>query len=154
MALRVVFLEWWGGKEALLAHVELLSEWKGQDTQGMPTRRGPEEDCKMEVEEETDCKKKLDEHKKSLQRQLRDIEKFANMDPIFRSRQKEKWKEELQEIEGKRTELLPECQKMQKRSQKLESLQEKKRKHLKDACACEEDAQLLNQEMEERKALF
>ena len=36
----------------------------------------------MEVEEETDCKKKLDEQKKSPQRQLRDTEKFMDMDPI------------------------------------------------------------------------
>ena len=31
---------------------------------------GLEEDCKMEVEEETDCKKKLDEQKKSQLPQL------------------------------------------------------------------------------------
>ena len=37
----------------------------------------------MEFDEETDCKKKLEEQKKSLQRQLRDIEKFASMDPVF-----------------------------------------------------------------------
>ena len=49
----------------------------------------------MKVEEKTDCKRKL-EQKKSLQRQLRDIEKLTDMDPIFRDRQKEKWKEELQ----------------------------------------------------------
>ena len=54
----------------------------------------------------------MDEQKKSLQRQLREIEKFAN-------RQKEVWKEELEEIERKRTELLPEHQKTQKKSQKL-----------------------------------
>ena len=68
----------------------------------------------MEVEEETDCKKKLDEQKKSIQLQLRDIEKFASMDPVFRDRLKEIRKEDLQEIERKRTELLPERQKMQK----------------------------------------
>ena len=92
--------------------------------------------------------------RKSLQRQLLDIEKFANMDPVFRDRQKEKWKEELQEIESKRTELLPEHQKMQKSSQKLKSMQDKKRKCFKDACACEGAPQLLQQKMEERKTLF
>ena len=34
---------------------------------------------KMEAEEETDCKKELDERKKHLQRQLRDIEKLKDM---------------------------------------------------------------------------
>ena len=94
--------------------------------------------------------------KKSLQRQLLDIEKFANMDPVFRDRHKEKRKEELQEIESKRTELLPEHQKMQKRSQKLQSMQDKKKKKkcFKDACACEGATQLLHQEMEVRKTFF
>ena len=53
----------------------------------------------------------------------------------------EKRKEDLQDIERKRTELLREHQKMPKRSQKPKSLQDKKR-------------QFLNQEMEEREALF
>ena len=40
--------------------------WHDQDARGAPSRRGSgfEEDCKMEVEEETKCKKKLDEQKK------------------------------------------------------------------------------------------
>ena len=90
---------------------------------------------------------------KSLQRQLRDVEKFASMDPFFRDRQKEVWKEELEEIERKRTELLPENQKVQKRSQKSQSLRDKQMNHFKNACACEEEMQMLHREMEERKAL-
>ena len=66
--------------------------------------------------------------------------------------QKEKWKEALQEIDRKKTELLPEHQKMHWRSQKLQSLQDKKRNYLKDACACEEEMQKLSEEMEERQA--
>ena len=46
-------------------------------------------ECKMEVEEEIDCKKKLDEQRKSLQKQLRDIEKFTDMERMFRESQKE-----------------------------------------------------------------
>ena len=75
------------------------------------------------------------------------------MDPVIRDRQKEIWKEELEEIERKRTELLPE-QMMQKRSQKLQSLRDKQRNHLKNAGDCEEEMQMLNKEMEERKALY
>ena len=44
---------------------------------------------------ETDCKKKLDERKKHLQRQLRDIGKLTDMDQVLRDRQKGSWKEEL-----------------------------------------------------------
>ena len=72
------------------------------------------------------------------------------MDQVLRDRQKESWKEELQEIERKRTELLLEHQKMQKRSQKLQSLQDKK-KHLKDDGDCEEEMRTLH---EERQARF
>ena len=36
--------------------------------------------CRMEFEQETEHKKKLDEQKKSFERQLREIENFANMD--------------------------------------------------------------------------
>ena len=49
------------------AKVELLSEQQrlgnAPETHGEPTRRGSgvEVDCKMQVEEDTDCKKKLDE---------------------------------------------------------------------------------------------
>ena len=76
------------------------------------------------------------------------------MDRVFWDRQKERWKEELQEIDRKRTEILPEQEKMQKRSQKLQSQQDKKRNHLKDVYACEEEMQMLCKEIEERKALF
>ena len=38
---------------------------------------------------------------------------------------------------------------MQKRSQKLQSLQDKKRNHLKDACACDEEMRMLGKEVEE-----
>ena len=43
----------------------------------------------MEGEEEIDSKKKLDEERKSLQKQFRDIEKFTNMEPMLRDSQKE-----------------------------------------------------------------
>ena len=39
-------------------------------------------------------------------------------------------------------------------SQKLQSLQDKQRNHLKNACECEEEMQMLSKEMEERKAIF
>ena len=140
--------------------MELLSKqqkWgKGPKTQGEQTRRGSglEEDCKMDIEEETNCKKKLDERKKHLQRQLRDIEKLADMEQVLRDRHKEGWKEELQEIERRNTELLPAHHKMQKRCQKLQSLQDKKKKYLKDAGGCEEGMRMLHEENEERQARF
>ena len=92
----------------------------------------------MDFEQETEYKKKLDEQKKSLQRQVREIDKFANMDPVVRNQQKEAWMKELEEIERKRTEVLPEHQKMQKKSQKLQSLRDKQKNHLETAGECED----------------
>ena len=73
---------------------------------------------------------------------------------MFRNGQKEKWKEELLEIEKKRNELLPEHQKMQKTSQKMQSLQDEKRNFLKDACACDEEMRKVREEVNEREARF
>ena len=70
---------------------------------------------------------------------------------MFRDSQKEKWKENLMEIEKKRNELLL---KMQKRSQELQSLQDKKRNFFKEACACEEEMRKVSEEVEERKVRF
>ena len=97
----------------------------------------------MEVEEGTDCKKKLDERKKHLQRQMRDFEKFTDLDPHFRDRQKESWKEELLE-RRRRTEQLPEHQK----KHKLQSLQDRKRNYLKEVGDCEEEMRMLSEENE------
>ena len=127
----------------LRVQVELLSKQQGAgkspEEPGEPSRRGSglEEGCKNEREEETECKQQLNEQKKSLQRKLRKIEKFANIDPASRDRHKEVWKEELEEIERKWTEVLPEHQKMQ--SQKRQSLRDKQRNDLKTARDCEEE---------------
>ena len=47
----------------------------------------------------------------------------------------------LQEVERKRTDLLPEHPKIQKMSQNLQSLQDKKKHHSKEPCASEEEMQ-------------
>ena len=91
---------------------------------------------------------------KGLQKQLREIEKFTDVDQMFRDGQKEKWKGDLQEIEQKRNELLAEHQRMHKRSQKMQSLQDKKKKYLKDACACDEETGKVRDEINEREARF
>ena len=69
-----------------------------------------EEDEKMEVGEEVDSKKKLDERKKRLQRQFREMEKFTDTEQKVVDEHKEKWQQELQDIEQKRNDLLPEHQ--------------------------------------------
>ena len=49
----------------------------------------------MDVDEEVQSKKKLDVQKKRLQKQLREIDKFTDMDPMFQEGQKENWKGHL-----------------------------------------------------------
>ena len=68
----------------------------------------------MEVDEEVENKKKLDDQRRRLQKQTREIEKLTDVDQMFRDSQKEKWKERLLEIEEKSNELLPEHQRLQK----------------------------------------
>ena len=162
MVFWLIVLEWVGGEEwksqdqqeeikRLCAQVELPSKPQGAgkclEERGEPARRGSglEEGCRMEFQQETEYKENM--------RQLGDIEKFASLDPVCRDRQKEIWKEELEEIERKRTELPPERQKLQKRSQKLQSLRDKQRNHLKNARDCEE-VQTLNVEWEDPKAHY
>ena len=104
----------------------------------------------MEVEVEN--KKKLDEQRRRLQKQIREIEKFTDMDQTFRNSEREKWKERPLESEEKRSELLLEHQRMQKRSSKMHSIQDKKRKLLKEAGACEEEMRKVKEEIDEREA--
>ena len=107
-----------------------------------------EEDRKMEVEE-VDTKKKLDQRKKQLQKQLRDIEKFTDMCQSVVDEHKEKWQQELQDTEQKRNDLLPEDQSMQKRSPKLQSLQDKKETMPKGLC--NGDMERIRDEIAERE---
>ena len=66
-----------------------------------------EEEGKMDVDEEVDSKKKLDQRKKELQKQLRNIEKFTDVLQEVGDVLKEKWQQELQDIEQRRNDLLP-----------------------------------------------
>ena len=148
MVFRVLFLEWWRGKKGgpsdqeeklkkLRAQVELLSKQQSacQREDEVVLKRIARWRLRRGKAHRGSC---------GTLRSLRTWIQFSG------DRQKENSKEELQEIERS----VPEHQKMQKRSQKLQSLQDKNRKYLKDACACEEEMLLLNREMEERKALF
>ena len=111
-----------------------------------------EEDGQMEVGGETESEKNLDERKKKLQKPLRDIEKFTDMNKHIVEGPKEKWQQELQDIEQRRNDLLPEHQQMQKRSQKLQSLQDTKKQCQKDAGKWDEAMERVGDEIAEREA--
>ena len=65
-----------------------------------------EEDWTMDVEEEAG---------RGRQRQLRDIEKFADVSKEVVDTYREAWQQELKDTEQRRNDLLPEHQKMQKK---------------------------------------
>ena len=65
---------------------------------------------------------------------------------------RKKWKEKLLVIEEMRNGLLPEHQKTQKRSQNMQSIQDKEGHLLKEAGACDEDNAKIREEINEREA--
>ena len=75
----------------------------------------------MEVElaDEAESRKKLAEQKKKLQKELRDIEKFLCVPQEFQESLKSNLQQQLQEVEQRRRDLMPEHQKVQKRSQNI-----------------------------------
>ena len=67
-----------------------------------------EEEGMMEVDEDVDSKKKLDQRKKELQKQLRDVQRSTDTPQDMQDMLKEKWQHELQDIERRRNDVLPE----------------------------------------------
>ena len=72
----------------------------------------------MVREEEAESRKKLDEQKK---KELRDIEKFLCVPKEFQESLKSNLQPQLQEVEPRRHDLMPDNQKVQKRSQKYKT---------------------------------
>ena len=61
---------------------------------------------------------------------------------------------QLQDTEQKRNDLMLEHQRVQKRSQKIQSIQDKKRNMHKEPVAAEEQMRNVREEMIQREALF
>ena len=70
----------------------------------------------MDVEDEAESRKKLDEQKRKLQKELRDLEKFSCVPKEFQESVKSNLQQQLQEVEQRRHDLVPEHQNVQKRS--------------------------------------
>ena len=83
-----------------------------------------------------------------------EVRSFANMDPSFQGQAEGGMESGAGGNREKRTELLPEHQKVQKKSQKMQSLRVKQKNHLKTAGECEGEMQTLNKEWEEKKAHY
>ena len=97
------------------ARIEALEKEEGegvQGGQGLPSRResGLEEERRMEMdfEDEAERRKKMDEEGRKLQKELRDIEKFSCVPKEFQENLKSNTQQQLQEVEPRRHDLMPE----------------------------------------------
>ena len=105
----------------LRARLEALEKKEGegvQGGQGLPSRResGLEEEwcVEMDLEDEAESRKKLDEQKRKLQKELPNIEKFSCVPKEFQESLKSNLQQQLQEV--------------QKRSQKIQKHPGQKKK--------------------------
>ena len=89
----------------------------------------------MDVEEEIESRKKLDEQKRKVQKELREIENFSCLSKEVQESPKNDLQQDLQEVEQRRHDLMPEHQKVQKRSHKMQSIQDERRYMQKESAA-------------------
>ena len=83
----------------------------------------------MEVDDDAKCRRKLDEQRKKMQRELREVERLSFASKEVQENLVESLQHLLQEVEKKRNDLMPERQRVQKRSQKIQSIQDKRKKY-------------------------
>ena len=101
---------------------------EAQGGQGLPPRNesGMEEQWRMDFEDEIESRKKLNEQRKKLQKELRDVEKLSCVS-------------QLQEVQQRRHDLMPEHQRVQKRPQNVQCIQYKKRNLQNESTAAKEE---------------
>ena len=93
----------------LRARVEALEKKKGegaQGRQGLPSRRerGLKEEWRedMDIEDETESRKKLDDQKKKLHKELRGVERLQLVSKEAQGNIKESLQQQLHEVENRR----------------------------------------------------
>ena len=98
-----------GAENEPRARIEALEKKGGEGAlggQGIPSsrERGMEEawGMDMDVEEEIESRKKLDEQKRKFQKELREIEKFSCLSKEVQESLKSNLQQQLQEVEQRR----------------------------------------------------
>ena len=101
----------------LRARIEALEKKEGegvQGGQGLPSRRESaleeERGMEMDLEAEVESLKKLDAQRRKLQNELLDIEKFPCVPKEFQENLKSNLQQQLQEVEQRTHDLMPEHQ--------------------------------------------
>ena len=105
----------------LRARIDALEKKEGvQGGASVPLREGGESEDVwgdfVEVEDETEMRRKLDEQKKKLQKELRDVDRLSFFSKEVQESTVESLQCQLQEVEKRRHDLVLEHQKVQKRS--------------------------------------
>ena len=97
---------------AKLEHYEKKDGEGAQGGQGLPRRResGMVEEWEMDVEDENESRKKLDDQRRKLQKDLRDVEKLSCASKEAQNSLKNDLQQQLQEVEQRRHDLMPEHQ--------------------------------------------
>ena len=120
----------------LRARIDAMEKKEG--VQGGPEyplkrRRGLGRCCEVtEVEDEAESRKKLDGQKKKMQKEPREVDRLSFVSKEMQESIKESLQHQLQEVEKRRHDLMLE-HKAQKRSQKIQSIQDKRRNLQKDS---------------------
>ena len=92
----------------------------------------------MDAEDKAESRKKLDEQKKKQQKEPRDVEILSLISKEAQESIKESLQHQLQEVEKREHDLMPEHQKVQKKSQKIQRLHDKRKNLLKESAAAQE----------------
>ena len=114
----------------------------------------------MDLEGEVESREKLDEQKRKLHKELRDVEKFSCLPKEFqenlKSNLQQQLQQQLQEVEQRRHDLMPEHQRVRKRSQKIQNIQDKGRSMQKENVAAGEEVRKLREDVkqEEERIFF
>ena len=108
----------------------------------------------MDTEDETESRKSLDELKKKLQKELRNVDRLSRISKEVQESIKESLHHQLQGVEKRRHDLMPEHQKVQKRSQTIQSIQDKRRNLQKDSIAGEEEMRKLQEELRQMSTRY
>ena len=99
----------------------------------------------MDLEDQVESRKKLDEQKRKLQKELRDIDKFSCVPKEIEETLKS-YLQQLQEVE-----LMPEHQKVPRRLSKIESIEDKRRNLQKENVAAEEEMRKLRDDVKQKE---
>ena len=116
MGKKIEQLEAWKAENKDRGRIDAMEKKEGPS---IPSREGGDSEevwrvC-MEVEDEARCRRKL-EQRKMLQKELREVDRLSFMSKEMQDSLKESLQHQLQEVEKRRNDLMPEHQKVQNRT--------------------------------------